>query len=109
DDAVARVIGDAWDAASGPSPVDTMQKVDSGTYLPGDLLVKMDIATMAFGLEARSPFLDSQLMEFAATIPASEKIRRLGTKVVLRDALRGWVPAEILDRPKHGFSVPLGA
>lgn len=109
DDAVASVLNDAWEKAAGPSLVDTMQKVDIETYLPGDLLVKMDIATMAFGLEARSPFLDSQLMEFAASIPASEKARRFGTKVVLRDALRGWLPTDILDRPKHGFSVPLGS
>jgi asparagine synthase (glutamine-hydrolysing) len=108
DHAISGVLEDAWRRASGQSPVDVMLEVDSETYLPGDLLVKMDIATMAYGLEARSPFLDSQLMEFAATIPAAYKVRRFGTKVVLRKALRGWVPADILDRPKHGFSVPLG-
>ena len=62
---------------------------------------------MAYGLEARSPFLDHELMELAASIPASLKVRGSEKKWILREALRGWLPDEILDRPKQGFSVPL--
>ena len=85
-----------------------MLEVDVATYLPDDLLAKIDIATMAHSLEARSPLLDHELMEFAASIPAELKVRGTREEVVLRDALRGWLPDEILDRPKQGFGVPLG-
>jgi asparagine synthase (glutamine-hydrolysing) len=101
------VIMDAWRGASGRSVVDKLMEVDVKTRLPDDLLVKMDIATMAHGLEARSPFLDPELMELGASIPASFKVRGTAKKIVLREALRGWVPDETLDRPKWGFSVPL--
>lgn len=103
----AAVIEDAWRYASGTSAVDVMLEVDVETYLPGDLLVKMDIATMAYSLEARSPLLDHELMEFAATIPSELKLKGMEKKIILRDALRGWIPNEILDRPKMGFGVPL--
>jgi asparagine synthase (glutamine-hydrolysing) len=69
----------------------------------------MDIATMAHSLEARSPFLDVAVMELGASIPASLKVRGLEKKVLLRDALRDWLPDEILDRPKWGFAVPLAS
>jgi asparagine synthase (glutamine-hydrolysing) len=84
-----------------------MLEVDVETYLPGDLLVKMDIATMAYSLEARSPLLDPEVMELGASIPARLKLRGLDKKVILRDALRGWIPDDVLDRPKMGFGVPL--
>jgi asparagine synthase (glutamine-hydrolysing) len=102
-----RVIRSAWEDASGESVLDVLLEVDVRTYLPGDLLTKIDIATMAHGLEARSPFLDDELMQFAASIPASAKLRGGRKKAVLRDALRGWVPDSILDKRKQGFSVPL--
>jgi asparagine synthase (glutamine-hydrolysing) len=69
--------------------------------------VKMDIATMAHSLEARSPFLDHELMELAASLPADLKVQGTQKKVVLRDALRGWLPDSLLDRPKWGFAIPL--
>jgi len=97
----------AWEHASGDSALDVMLELDVATYLPGDLLVKIDIATMAHSLEARSPFLDHELMELAASIPARVKLRGGRRKAVLRDALRGWVPDEVLDKRKQGFSVPL--
>jgi asparagine synthase (glutamine-hydrolysing) len=103
------VIEAPWSASSGTSVVDTMLETDVETYLPGDLLVKMDIATMAHSLEARSPLLDPELMEFAAQIPGELKLRGLEKKVVLRDALEAWLPRDLLDRPKMGFGVPLGA
>ncbi|HYI38509.1 MAG TPA: asparagine synthase (glutamine-hydrolyzing) [Thermoleophilaceae bacterium] len=101
------VIAGPWNEASGDALVDVMLEVDVRTYLPGDLLAKVDIATMAHSLEARSPFLDPELMQLAASIPAEMKLRGMEKKVVLRDALRGWIPDEILDRPKRGFMVPL--
>jgi asparagine synthase (glutamine-hydrolysing) len=97
-----------WRQSSGRSTVDVMLDVDAQTYLPGDLLVKMDIATMAASVEARSPLLDHELMEYAASLPATMKVRGRCTKVALRDAVRGWVPDEILDAPKRGFRLPLG-
>jgi asparagine synthase (glutamine-hydrolysing) len=94
-------LGDVHD------PIDAAMAADIETFLPGDLLVKMDIATMAYGLEARSPFLDHELMEFAAALPAGVKIRGREKKLVLRAALAEWIPDELLNRPKQGFGVPL--
>jgi asparagine synthase (glutamine-hydrolysing) len=82
--------------------------LDLTTYLPEDLLVKMDRATMAHSLEARSPLLDQSVVEFANTLPTSFKIRGRKTKIVLRTAARRILPAELVDRPKRGFSVPVG-
>ena len=112
-EAVSRVPGHRmmvgpWLDASGEDVLDKMLEVDVMTYLPGDLITKIDIATMAYALEARSPLLDHELMEFAASIPANLKVRGREKKWIFRQALRGWIPDEILDRPKQGFSVPLG-
>ena len=101
------VIGEPWHASTARSRVDRMLDTDVNTYLPADLLVKMDIATMAYSVEGRSPFLDHHLMEFAATLPASLKLRGMTGKMLLKSALRGVLPDEILDRPKMGFGVPL--
>ena len=78
------------------------------TYLPNDLLVKMDIASMTVSLEARSPFLDHHLMEFAASLPEKMKLRRLTTKFLLKRVLKKLVPEENLTRSKMGFGVPIG-
>lgn len=83
-------------------------EADLTLYLADDLLVKMDRATMAHSLEARSPFLDHHLMEFAASLPVSFKLSGRDTKVVLKRTLREMIPAPLLNRPKMGFSVPLG-
>ncbi|HEY4093910.1 MAG TPA: asparagine synthase (glutamine-hydrolyzing) [Baekduia sp.] len=99
----------AWEDASGADVVDRMLEVDVRTYLVDDLIAKIDIATMAHALEARSPFLDHELMQLAASIPAGLKVRGGEKKWILREALRGWLPDELLDRPKQGFSVPLSA
>lgn len=79
------------------------------TYLPEDLLVKMDRMSMAHGLEARSPFLDAALTEFAGHLPDRFKVSGLTTKVVLREAFKDLVPEGITRRAKMGFGVPLGA
>jgi asparagine synthase (glutamine-hydrolysing) len=97
----------SWQDASGSDVVDVMLEVDVNTYLPGDLITKIDIATMAYALEARSPLLDHELMEFAASIPADLKVRGREKKWIFREALRGWLPDDTLDRPKQGFSVPI--
>lgn len=82
--------------------------VNSRTYLPGDLLVKTDRMTMAHSLEARSPLLDQKLLEFAASIPSNLKLKGLTTKHIMKKALEGFVPPEIIRRRKHGFGVPVG-
>lgn len=96
-----------WEESSATSLLEVMMDVDVNTYLPDDLLVKMDIASMASSLETRSPFLDHELMEFAATLPARVKLQGGRTKAALREAVRGWVPDEVTAAPKRGFNVPV--
>jgi asparagine synthase (glutamine-hydrolysing) len=93
----------------GLTPLSRMLQVNFTSYLADDLLVKTDRCTMANSLEARSPFLDRGLIEFVAALPDAMKLRGQRTKAVLRDAFADLVPAEIADRPKMGFGVPLGA
>ena len=81
---------------------------DINTYLPECLLVKMDIASMANSLEARSPFLDHKLVEFAATLPSRWKIHGLTTKYILKKTFKDILPPQILNRPKQGFGLPVG-
>jgi asparagine synthase (glutamine-hydrolysing) len=78
-------------------------------HLPDQLLVKMDVATMAHGLEVRSPLLDHHIFEWVAALPASVKRPGRIGKRLLRGALAGILPAETLRKPKHGFSVPVDA
>lgn len=97
------------DETGAVTPVDRAMATDLLAYLPGDLLVKMDIATMAASVEARSPFLDHQLVEFMARLPSSFKVSPLKTKRLFRDAMRGILPREVIDRGKMGFGVPVGS
>ena len=109
DRAFAASFLDTWfKKANGNGPVDTLLLTDLMTYLPNDLLVKVDIATMAVSLEARSPFLDHHVIEFAASLPERLKLRRLTTKYLLKKVLRRLLPAQNLDRRKMGFGVPIG-
>ena len=94
--------------ANGIGILDAMLLTDQMTYLPNDLLVKVDIATMAVSLEARSPFLDHHVIEFAASLPQNLKARRLTTKYLLKKVLRKLLPSENLNRRKMGFGVPIG-
>jgi asparagine synthase (glutamine-hydrolysing) len=89
------------------APLDRLLDIDVHSYLPDDLLVKMDIASMAHSLEVRSPMLDHIFMETVARLPAGLKLDRHTTKKVFKDTLRPWLPDHILDRPKHGFGVPM--
>jgi len=76
--------------------------------LPLDILTKVDRMSMAHSIEARVPLLDHKLVEFASTVPAELQLRKGRTKDLFKRALRGILPDEILDRPKHGFAVALG-
>jgi asparagine synthase (glutamine-hydrolysing) len=102
------VIATPYLESDADDEINRLLDVDLQTYLPGDLLVKMDIASMAHSLEVRSPLLDHRLMELAAGLPGGWKLAGRTTKKVFKDALRPWLPDRILDRPKWGFAVPLG-
>lgn len=93
--------------AEADSFLDRVLYADVMMYLPDDLLVKVDVASMANSLEARSPFLDHEFMEFAAGIPAEMKLKGLTTKYILKEALRNILPDEVLFREKMGFGVPI--
>jgi asparagine synthase (glutamine-hydrolysing) len=94
-------------APSARSRLDRLLYLDSKTYLPGDILVKVDRMSMANSLETRAPLLDHRLIEFAQTIPASFKLRGLETKYILKRAAQGLIPDEIINRPKQGFDAPI--
>lgn len=100
-------ILDAYRESDATHLLDATLDVDVRTYLPNDLLVKVDITSMASSVEVRSPFLDHPLMEFAASLPPSLKIRGLEKKYLLKRAMADLLPEEILHRPKQGFAVPL--
>jgi asparagine synthase (glutamine-hydrolysing) len=86
----------------------TLQYRDLHTYLPLDILTKLDRMTMAHSIEARPPLLDHHLVEFAATVPSHLRLRDGTTKYLFKQAMQGLLPADIIDRPKRGFAVPLG-
>jgi asparagine synthase (glutamine-hydrolysing) len=102
------VLGAWFKRANGIGLVDALLLTDQMTYLPNDLLVKVDIATMAVSLEARSPFLDHHVIEFAASLPVNLKLRGLTSKYLLKKVLRKLLPSENLNRRKMGFGVPIG-
>lgn len=90
--------------------IDQLLATEVGTYLLNDLLVKMDIASMANSLETRSPLLDHEVVEFAAQLPPDFKLRHgVQQKYLLKRLARKLIPAENIDRPKMGFGVPVGA
>jgi asparagine synthase (glutamine-hydrolysing) len=100
---------DGWFVkANGSGMLDATLFSDLMTYLPNDLLVKVDIASMACSLEARSPFLDHKVIEFAASLPESLKMQRFKTKSLLKKVAARLVPPEVVYRRKMGFGVPVG-
>jgi asparagine synthase (glutamine-hydrolysing) len=97
----------AYDTSDAPTFVEATSHADVQQYLPDDLLVKMDIASMASSLEVRSPLLDHRVVEFAASLPAHMKLRRGVSKYLLREVMRRELPPAVLKRSKMGFGVPI--
>jgi len=89
-------------------PIARMMAWDALSYLPDDILVKVDRAAMAVGLETRAPFLDHRVAQVAWRLPMAMKIRGNTSKWALRQILYQYVPQELIDRPKAGFAIPIG-
>lgn len=89
--------------------MDVMRRADMQCYLPDDILHKMDRASMAHSLEVRVPYLDPRVMDAAFRLPSSKHVRGKTGKIILRDMLAQYVPDELINRPKSGFSVPIAA
>jgi len=92
----------------GLNEIEKMMYLDSISYLPDDILCKVDRASMGVSLESRVPFLDPKIAEIAWTMPLEMKIKNGRSKSVLRDILHNYVPEEFYDRPKAGFGIPIG-
>lgn len=108
-DTTASASAETWMLArlQDGDPLKSALTFDRSSYLPDDLNVKMDRATMAHGLEARAPFLDQELVRFVSSLPPEWLLRRGQGKFILKEALKGTIPKEILSRKKRGFQVPL--
>ncbi|MDD4899236.1 MAG: asparagine synthase (glutamine-hydrolyzing) [Candidatus Omnitrophica bacterium] len=100
--------GNLFNTPNNLSLLDSLLYFDTLTYLPNDLLVKVDIASMANSLEARSPFIDHQLIEFVAKLPGRFKIRGFVKKYILKKIIKDFIPAGNIKRSKMGFGVPVG-
>lgn len=99
---------EAWDSCAQQNIVDRTLQFYTKLYLQDDILVKLDRASMMSSLEARSPFLDAELVDFVRRIPAEYKLRNGQTKYILKKALEPLLPRDILYRRKQGFAVPIG-
>jgi len=111
---ISRLLGAPTAARASIGPVgenfqDQMACTDLRHFLPDDVLVKVDRATMACGLEGREPFLDHRLMEFALRLPLAMRRGALGPKHLLRRVLYRYVPRSLFERPKQGFAIPLAS
>lgn len=104
-----RLLGRELGAIAGCTFQDEMMLLDFLVYLPDDILIKVDRASMAVGLETRIPFLDPRVVELAWSLPQQLKITPQGGKRILRQMLGKYVPQRLFERPKMGFGVPLAA
>ncbi|MFN8545934.1 MAG: asparagine synthase (glutamine-hydrolyzing) [Candidatus Binatia bacterium] len=104
----ARLFERAWNESDG-GELDRLQFVDQAIYLPGDILVKADRMSMAHSLEARVPFLDRAVVEFARRIPSPLRLRGMTTKYLLKRTMAGRLPAAVVRGKKRGFNVPMPA
>jgi asparagine synthase (glutamine-hydrolysing) len=95
-----------WNSIPTKDRIRKMQEMDLKTYLPGDLMYKVDMASMANSLEVRSPFLDYRVVEFGLSLPAKYKVAGGENKHILREIARGFVPPKLINRPKMGFGIP---
>ena len=91
------------------APEEAAIRADLRMYLPDDILVKIDVASMAHGLEVRAPLLDHRIVEFAASLPLDAKLGLFGGKRLLRRVARSLLPAPVLRRKKMGFATPIGS
>jgi asparagine synthase (glutamine-hydrolysing) len=98
---------DAWQASGKRNLIDLSLEFYTRFYLPENILFKIDRAAMLNSLESRAVFLDNDLVEFCRRLPHQLKCRKGGQKYLLKRALRGVIPDEILTRPKKGFGIPL--
>jgi len=104
----SKTLGQWFDKTNNLGILDATLLTDQMTYLPNDLLVKVDIASMAVSLEARSPLLDHKVIEFAASLPENIKMKRFETKSLLKKVAARLVPKDVIYRRKMGFGVPIG-
>ncbi len=98
-----------WAASAGAEEVARAQDLDFGTYMVDDILVKIDRASMACSLESRVPFIDPEVVDFAFSVPTSEKLRLLSKKRLLRKAVEPMLPREVVDGRKRGFALPVAS
>ena len=104
-----RAVFESWQQSEGAPPLARATHLDALTYLPNDILTKVDRASMRVALEVRAPFLARAVVEFAFALPDSFRMRGHSGKRLLKDAARPLLPAEIVDRPKKGFGIPVAA
>jgi asparagine synthase (glutamine-hydrolysing) len=105
----ANVFEELYQAADGPDPLSRIQYIDFATYLPEDILAKVDRASMAVSLEVRCPLLDHHVVEYAASLPSHLKLEGGHGKLIFKEAIRGLLPESTMNRSKMGFAVPIGA
>ena len=104
-----RAVVEAWQRSEGAPPLARATHLDALTYLPNDILTKVDRASMRVALEVRAPFLARDVVEFAFALPDSFRMRGRTGKRLLKDAARSLLPQQIIERPKKGFGIPVAA
>jgi asparagine synthase (glutamine-hydrolysing) len=106
-DAESAEFAQMFAAAGDDDPINQALYVDTTNYLPGDLLALTDRMSMQHSVEGRAPLIDPALVELLARVPAAEKMKNGQKKYLLREAVRPWLPAEVFNRKKRGFTIPL--